>query len=69
MEVLVKHRNYVYTQIAQEKYTPKPQNKKELFLESLPNQFNRQSYVAVAVKLGITEKLPSAISSSSKMEG
>lgn len=54
--VLVKHSNYVYTQIAQEKYTPKPKNKKELFLENLPAQFNRQGYLAVAISLGITDK-------------
>lgn len=52
--VLVKHSNYVYTQIVQEKYVPK--NKKELFLENLPAQFNRQGYLAAAISLGITDK-------------
>lgn len=54
--VLVKHSNYVYTQIAQDKYTPKPKNKKEMFLYNLPTNFNRQSYLAVAINLGITDK-------------
>lgn len=54
--VLIKHSNYVYTQIAQEKYTPRPRNKKELFLENLPSHFSRQGYLAVATSLGITDK-------------
>ena len=54
--VLTKHSSYVYTQIAQEAYKPKPKHKKEKFLDSLPAQFNRQTYVAIALSLGITDK-------------
>jgi Protein of unknown function (DUF3987)/VirE N-terminal domain len=54
--VLVKHSSYVYSQVAQETYKPKPKHKKEKFLESLPAQFNRQTYVATALSLGITDK-------------
>lgn len=54
--VLVKHSSYVYTQIAQEAYKAKPKHKKELFLERLPFQFNRQTYLSIALSLGITDK-------------
>ena len=54
--ILVKHSSYVYSQIAQETYKPKPKHKKEQFLENLPYHFNRQTYVAVALSLGITDK-------------
>lgn len=54
--ILVKHSSYVYSQIAQETYKPKPKHKKEQFLENLPYHFNRQTYVSVALSLGITDK-------------
>lgn len=54
--ILVKHSSYVYSQIAQETYKPKPKHKKEQFLETLPYHFNRQTYVAVAASLSITDK-------------
>lgn len=54
--ILVKHSSYVYSQIAQETYKPKPKHKKEQFLENLPYYFNRQTYVATALILGITDK-------------
>ena len=54
--ILVKHSSYVYSQIAQETYKPKPKHKKEQFLENLPYHFNRQTYVAIALSLGITDK-------------
>jgi hypothetical protein len=54
--ILVKHSSYVYSQISQETYKPKPKHKKEQFLENLPYHFNRQTYVATALSLGITDK-------------
>lgn len=54
--ILLKHSSYVYSQIAQETYKPKPKHKKEQFLENLPYHFNRQTYVATALSLGITDK-------------
>jgi len=54
--ILVKHSSYVYSQIAQETYKPKPKHKKEQFLENLPYHFNRQTYVSVALSLSITDK-------------
>jgi hypothetical protein len=54
--ILVKHSSYVYSQIAQETYKPKPKHKKEQFLQNLPYHFNRQTYVATALSLGIPDK-------------
>jgi hypothetical protein len=54
--ILVKHSSYVYSQIAQEIYKPKPKHKKEQFLENLPYHFNRQTYLTVAISLDITDK-------------
>lgn len=54
--ILVKHSSYVYSQIAQDTYKPKPKHKKELFLENLSYHFNRQAYLSVALSLGITDK-------------
>lgn len=56
MTILVKHSSYVFSQIAEETYKPKPKHKKEQFLENLPYHFNRQTYVATALSLGITDK-------------
>jgi hypothetical protein len=56
ISVLIKHSSYVFTQIAQETYKPKPKNRKEKFLESLPYSFNRQGYVAIALQLAIPDK-------------
>lgn len=54
--ILVKHSSYVYSQVAQETYKPKPKHKKEQFLQNLPYHFNRQTYVATALSLGIPDK-------------
>jgi hypothetical protein len=54
--ILVKHSSYVYSQIAQETYKPKPKHKKEQFLEKLPYHFNRQIYLSVALSLDISDK-------------
>jgi hypothetical protein len=56
ISVLIKHSSFVFTQIAQEAYKPKPKNRKEKFLESLPYSFNRQAYVATALQLAIPDK-------------
>lgn len=55
IDVLIKHSSYVFTQIAQEAYKPKPRHRKEKFLESLPASFNRQTYVANALQFGIPD--------------
>lgn len=54
--ILVKHSSYVYSQIVQETYKPKPKHKKEQFLENLPYYFNRHTYLAIAINIGIPDK-------------
>lgn len=56
IEVLLKHSSYVFTQIAEQTHQPKPKKRKELFLEQLPHEFNRQTYVAIAQSLNIPDK-------------
>lgn len=53
--VLVKHSSKVFTQVAEEVKKPKPANRRELFLEQLPEVFNRRGYVEVAIKLNIPD--------------
>lgn len=56
VSILIKHSSYVFTQISQENYKPKPKNRKEKFLESLPFNFSRQGYVTIALQLAIPDK-------------
>jgi len=56
IETLLKHSSYVFNQIAEQTYQPKPKKRKELFLEQLPYEFNRQTYVSIAQSLGIPDK-------------
>ena len=56
IETLLKHSSYVFNQIAEQTYQPKPKKRKELFLELLPYEFNRQTYVSIAQSLGIPDK-------------
>jgi hypothetical protein len=56
IETLLKHSSYVFNQIAEQTYQPKPKKRKEQFLEQLTYEFNRQSYVAIAQSLGIPDK-------------
>jgi hypothetical protein len=55
ISVLVKHSSYVFTQVSEEPKKPTPKNRKERFLELLPAEFNRHTYVDVAKKLTIPE--------------
>ncbi len=56
IETLLKHSSYVFNQIAKQSHQPKPKKRKELFLEQLPYEFNRQTYVNIAQSLGIPDK-------------
>lgn len=56
VETLLKHSSYVFNQIAEQSHQPKPKKRKELFLEQLPYEFNRQTYVNIAQSLGIPDK-------------
>ena len=56
IKLLVKHAAKVYSDLPEEPVKSKPKNRKERFLEALPHNFNRQGYLAVAIKLGIPDK-------------
>lgn len=56
VKLLVKHAAKVYSDLPEEPVKPKPKNRKERFLESLPHRFNRQGYLSIAVQLNIPDK-------------
>ncbi len=56
VETLLKHSSYIFNQIAEQSHQPKPKKRKKLFLEQLPYEFNRQTYVNIAQSLGIPDK-------------
>ncbi len=56
VEVLVKHSSTVYSNLLSEAPKPKVKKPKDLFLEALPKEFNRQGYLDVAAKLNINPK-------------
>jgi hypothetical protein len=55
ISVLVKHSSCVLTQVGEEMKKQKPKNRKEMFLEQLPANFNRKSYLELAIKLQIPD--------------
>jgi hypothetical protein len=56
IKVLVKHASKVFSELPEEKQMPKRSNQKERFLSHLPQQFNRQQYLAVAQQMNIPDK-------------
>ena len=56
VKVLVKHSSKVFNDLPIEPKKQKRMNKKERFLETLPNEFTRQDYLAKADELGIPHK-------------
>jgi hypothetical protein len=56
MSVLVKHCSHVFTLVSGEAKKPVPKNRKEMFLDLLPLEFNRQAYLEVAKSLFINEQ-------------
>ena len=56
VKLLVKHAAKVYSDLPEEPAKSKPKSRKERFLDALPYQFNRQGYLAVALKLSIPDK-------------
>lgn len=56
IDVLVKHSSNVYSNLLSEAPKPKVKKPKDLFLEALPKEFNRQGYLEVAAKLNINPK-------------
>jgi len=56
VDVLVKHSSNVYSNLLSEAPKPKVKKPKDLFLEALPKEFNRQGYLDVAAKFNINPK-------------
>ncbi len=56
ISILVKHSSKVFNDLPIEQKAVKRLNRKERFLESLPNQFNRQDYLDLATKQNIPHK-------------
>ena len=56
IEVLVKHSSKIFNDLPIEPKAQKRMNKKERFLDALPNDFTRQDYLNTADKLGIPHK-------------
>jgi len=48
--------SYVFSELPEEITTPKHKNKKEQFLDQLPEKFSRPGYLALAKSLSIAEK-------------
>lgn len=56
VKLLVKHAAKVYSDLPEEPVRSKPKSRKERFLDALPYRFNRQGYLATALKLSIPDK-------------
>lgn len=56
IEILIQHAGKVFSELPAEPKLHKRKNKKERFLDALPNKFNRQTYLKVASKHGIPNK-------------
>tara|TARA_R110002049_G_scaffold309292_1_gene520339 strand:+ start:3736 stop:5475 length:1740 start_codon:yes stop_codon:yes gene_type:complete len=56
ISILVKHSSKVFNDLPFEQKAVKRLNRKESFLESLPEQFNRQEYLDIATKQNIPHK-------------
>ena len=56
VKVLVLHAAYIFEQLPKDTATPQPLNHKRQLLDALPNEFDRQTYLAVAKNLNIPDK-------------
>jgi Fic family protein len=56
IRTLVKHASKVFSDLPEDTPLVKKKNQRELFLEKLPQLFNRQGYLKVAKSLDIAEK-------------
>jgi predicted transcriptional regulator len=60
VKVLIRHSSHVFTQLQEEGKTKAKKNKKELFLEGLPEKFNRKEYTDLANTLNLSAKSATA---------
>ena len=56
VKILIQHAAKVFDALPTQPETPKQPNQKQLFLESLPPEFSRQDYIAIAKNLNIPDK-------------
>lgn len=68
-ETLIVHASHIFSQLPDIQKFEKKLNKKERFLESLPQSFNRQEYLEVAIKFGINDKTAQAYIADFKTNG
>lgn len=59
IKVLFRHSSHVFTQLQEEGKTRQKKNKKELFLEGLPEKFNYQDFINISKSLAISERTAS----------
>jgi len=56
VRTLVKHASHVFSELPLEQKAPTRKNRKEKFLDLLPQQFNRQQYLEIAQNLNVAAK-------------
>ncbi|HET6557600.1 MAG TPA: DUF3987 domain-containing protein [Prolixibacteraceae bacterium] len=56
IRVLVRHASHVYSELPEEVHQVRPKNKKEQFLDALPERFIRHGFLELANSLGIAER-------------
>ena len=56
VKVLVKHSSHVFSELQQDVKVTKPKDRKEQFLDRLPEKFNRVEYIALAKHLSIADR-------------
>ena len=56
IKILVKHSSHVYSELPEDANPTKPKDRKEQFLDKLPERFNRKDYLELARSLSIAER-------------
>jgi hypothetical protein len=56
IRVLVRHSSHVFSQLPEIKKSARPKDRKEQFLEMLPEKFTRSAYLELAKSLSIPDK-------------
>jgi len=56
VKVLVKHSSHVFSELQQEVKVTRPKDRKEQFLDRLPEKFNRKDFIDLAKSLSFAER-------------
>jgi len=56
IKILMKHSSHVYSELPEDANPTKPKDRKEQFLDKLPERFNRKDYLELARSLSIAER-------------